>query len=98
MQGKKRVAKMVLRLRDDQKMMQAELAKRGDRRAERLGKVKKRGRRLLDIEGEDLQKLRTENATSMDTSLNTFRKKRKLEKRGNARLGGNKTNKDVGRD
>jgi len=84
-------------LRRDAEALISMQAKKEDKRAERGALARKRSRAIMDGEAQTIHELKTANATSMDTSLHSF-KRRKKEKKLNRRLAGNKTNADVGRN
>ncbi|CAD7925660.1 unnamed protein product [Amoebophrya sp. A120] len=84
-------------LRKDAEFLRHVKAKEDERFVKKQEVQKKRVRAMMGVEAQDIAQMRTSHATSMDTSLGSY-KRRKKEKKQNARLAGNKTNKDVGRD
>eukprot|EP00392_Amoebophrya_sp_AT5.2_P016300 g16560.t1 len=83
-------------LRKDAEFLRHVKAKEDERFVKKQEASKKRVRAIMGVEAQEIAQMQTSNATSMDTSLGSY-KRRKKEKKMNPRLAGNLTNKDVGR-
>ncbi|CAD7965707.1 unnamed protein product [Amoebophrya sp. A25] len=78
-------------LRRDGDFLRLHQAQQDARRDKRQAAERKRVRGIMGVEAQEIAKLKTENSTSMDTSIiDTAAKRRRKEKKMNPRLAGNK--------